>query len=275
MFDPAIGPDPDIRRHRIADADFESSAPIFVDLHGRRQSVRKWGQALRFGLVVAERVVNDLSLLERVSGCRFSCGRREGGVHIRELNATLTHIPSGSSAEALRNIILNLHLPCRIRIERHVGGLREEAVFQNTPAPHLVPTFGRPLPFVPGVAPGLLAQHATSQMDDRILKSLSCAETGEILPGSIVRLLIPGVVDGKILRIVEGEGRPAQGSIGRNTPIAQAIIGEKAGETVLYRSGPHVRKIFILEVDNTTLCQRLRAALPETKRPDPEMEPSF
>ncbi|MCE6958818.1 GreA/GreB family elongation factor [Cereibacter sphaeroides] len=274
LYDPAIGPNPDILRLPLDQADLAATRPVFLDILGQRQSVGNWSAALRYTLAVAHRAVNDIGILEEVSGCNLLIGLQRGeGPYLREIGATLRSIGASHPAEALRRTVINTHLPARIRIGwTDAGGEGREALIEHAPNPAHVPTLGGFLPWRPGRAPGLRRNQAAARSDDRVKNLREQAIRGEVMPGSLVRLTIEGVVADEIFRIVETEGRPANGTIGNRSPVALAILGRAAGEVCSYRVGARERRIEIHAVDNSiplARCAAILAASAPAREPEP------
>lgn len=272
-FDPILRRNSDISCEPLSRIRLKERVPTFLELHGQRQTVSSWRSALRFTIGIAHRVLHCNSSIGDLIGVPVRSGLQgTGWMHLPNLDISIPYLSAQGSAEALRKIVLDMQLPCRIRLEVDpgLGGSYPPIVAFHSPRPEDVPQFGSFVPQRRGVAPSLdrgrtLVTEAEMEADLRNRLS-----SGEIVIGSWVSLSIPGVVTpDRAFRVVEGAGNPAQGMLGITSPVGAAILGLKVGGEASYQVGPNQRRITVMEVDNAPLMSKLgiKVPAPEKERP--------
>lgn len=260
-FDPILRRDADISQEPLSRIRLKDRVPSFIELHGQRQTMTSWRGTLRYAIGVAHRVLHCNSSIGELIGVPVRAGiQGQGWMHMANLDISIPYLSQQGSAEAVRSIVLDMQLPCRMRLEVDpgLGGSYPSIVAFHSPRPEDIPAFGSFVPQRRGAAPAFdrgrtLVTEADMEADLR-----NRLTSGEIVVGSWVSLSIPGVVKpDRAFRIVEGAGNPAQAMLGVTSPVGAAVLGLKGGDEASYMVGPAQRKISVMEVDNGPLMSKL------------------
>lgn len=265
-FDPIRRHDADISEEHLSRIRLNQRVPTFLDLHGQRQTVTSWRAELRFTIGIAHRVLHSNSSIGELIGVPVRAGvQGSGWMHMPHLDLSIPYLSQQGCGEAVRRIVLDMQLPCRMRLEvdQGLGGSYLPIVAFHSPRPEDVPKFGSFVPQRRGAAPAFdrgrtLVTEADMETDLR-----NRLTSGEVVVGSWVSLSIPGVVNpDRAFRIVEGAGNPAQAMLGITSPVGAAVLGLKGGDEASYQVGPALRKISVMEVDNGPLMSKLGIKVP-------------
>lgn len=272
-FDPILRRDSDIAHQALSKIRLSERVPTFLEIHGQRQTISNWRSALRYTIGIAHRVLHCNASIGDLIGVPVRSGNQgTGWMNMPEIGISIPSLSKQGCAEAVRSIILEMQLPCRLRLEADpgLGVSSRPIVAYHTPRPEDVPEFGSFIPKRRGAAPAFDRGRTLVTEADMLADLRERLQSGEIVVGTWVALSIPGVVKpDRAFRIVEGAGNPTQCMLGATSPVGAAILGHARGAKLSYKVGGAERSIEVMEVDNAPLMAKLGLKL---KAPEREAE---